>query len=159
MKNKNDNIWSFITNFIGDPFRRWFIISFIIWNYDLFVLLFFGAQKLNNLKTLLWYKNIDYGFIGSIVVLIKWFIERIFGSSITNFLLIPALFSDGWTFAWPKFVTFQHKKTVKYKNEQKNIDNELFIGDKIRQKQRDYLDNDDSIREECPSNSAFPLDF
>ncbi len=141
MKNKNDNIWLFITNFIGDPFRRWFIISFIFWNYDLFVLLFFGAEKLKNLEILLWYKNIDYGFIGSIVGSIKWLIERMFGSSITNFLLIPALFSAGWTFAWPMFVTLQHKISVKHKNEQKNIDNELFIDDVVRKQRINHIND------------------
>ena len=94
--------------------RRWFIISFLIWNFDLVVLLFFGQDKLNQWHKLIFNAN-NFHWIGIFFVYFYYGILCFFGKAITNYVVIPFTSACFWTFGW-KIIADKTKDWIQKQN-------------------------------------------
>ena len=130
-KTTSEKIFDILGSLVADPFRRWFIVGYVIFNPDFFVLFFTSKEKFEIFEQ---YFKLQY------CPWLSFFAEY---SGLWYFcykIAFPLLFAVFWCFIYPLFeILYRKYITNKYQNKIKDIKDNNILQTKIKELNNDLI--------------------
>ncbi len=128
-KPTSEKIFDILGSLVADPFRRWLIVGYVIFNPDLFILIFTSKQKFEIFQQYFKFQYCPW---------LSFFAEYSgFWYGLCYNIAFPLLFAVFWCFAYPRFEIWHRERMKENQDKIKDIKDNNILQTKINKLNED----------------------